>query len=177
MHNLGDSFGFRRSDESLFSGAEGGFKVPAGATGWKQGDLVTIDPANPGYLKLAAANSPLVPGVTGLLVQYDQLFVTAGLTRDVVHNTRDLSEIVPGAPAVIATGAGLKVWVKNLAAVTGAGRRNYSTETRCTATGIAVGDKIAWDGSKYVETATAAATIGTVTGEISSAGFTFVLNA
>lgn len=177
MHNLGDSFGFRRSDESLWSGAEGGFKVPADATDWKQGDLVTIDPANPGYLKLADAGAALVPGVTGLLVQYDQLFVSAGLTRDVVYNTRDLGAIVPGAPAVIATGAGLKVWVKNLAAVTGSGRRNYPAETRCVATGIALGDSVSWDGAKYVETADTAAVIGTVTGEITSAGFTFVLNA
>lgn len=177
MHNLGDSFGFRRSDESLWSGAEGGFKVPADATDWKQGDLVTIDPANPGYLKLAAAGALLVPGVTGLVVQYDQLFISAGLTRNEVYNTRDLGVIVAGAPAVIATGAGLKVWVKNLAAVTGSGRRAYPAETRCTATSIAVGDKISWDGAKYVETTDPTKTIGTVTGEITSAGFTFVLNA
>ena len=176
MHNLGDSFGFRRSDETLWSGAEGGFKVPADAN-WKQGDLVTIDPANPGYLKLAAAGALLVPGVTGLVVQYDQLFISAGLTRNEVYNTRDLGVIVAGAPAVIATGAGLKVWVKNLAAVTASGRRAYPAETRCTATSIAVGDKISWDGAKYVETTDPTKTIGTVTGEITSAGFTFVLNA
>lgn len=176
MHNLGDSFGFRRSEESLWTGAEGGFKVPASGT-FLQGDLVEIDPASPGYLKKSAANAPLIPGFRGLLVQTDQLFVSAGLTRPEIYNTRDLSAVVNDAYAVIATGAGLKVWVKNLLAVTGAGRRNYAAETRCDVTGIVLGDLVAWDGSKYVETATAANAVGRVTGEITASGFTFVLNA
>jgi hypothetical protein len=177
MHNLGDSFGFRRSDEILWSGAEGGFKTPVGVT-LLQGDMVEIDPASPGYLKKSLTNLPLVPGVRGLLVQYDQLFVESGLTRPVIFNTRDLSTTIEDTYAVIATGAGLKVWVKNLAAVTTGARRHYSAETRCTVASVAVGDLIGWDGSKFVEvTSPITVAIGTVTGEVTASGFTFTLNA
>lgn len=175
MHSLGDSFGFRRSDEDLHSGAEANFKVPTTGT-FLQGDVVEIDPANPGYLKKSATDLPLVPGVRGLLVQYGQLFITPGLTRPLVFNTRDLSTVINDAAAVIVTGAGIKVWVKNLTAVTGvAGRRSYAAETRVTLAGLAVGDLVQWDGSKFIEATAPANAVGTVT-KVTSTGVEFTLN-
>lgn len=175
MHNLGDSFGFRRSDEILHSGAEANFKVPVSGA-FLQGDLVEIDPASPGYLKKSATDKPLVPGVRGLLVQYGQLRIEPGLTGTVVFNTRDLSKVVNDAPAVIVTGAGIKVWVKNLASVSAPGRRAYSAETRVTLASLAVGDLVQWDGSKFVEATAPANAIGTVT-KVTSSGAEFTLNA
>ena len=199
MHNLGDSFGFRRSYEDFWSGAEGGYKLPLDPAGGNvlsnllQGDLVTVDlttttvsPTMNGALKKAPADTVLVPGFTGLVVQYDQLFISAGLTRPVIFQTRDLSQLIPNTYAVIATGAGLKVWVRNLPAVTGPNRRNYPAETRCALTGesgavAAPGALVAWDGAKYVPTTNEAHAIGTITGEVYTTaggeGFTFVLNA
>jgi hypothetical protein len=174
MHNLGDSFGFRRSDEDLHSGAEANFKVPVSGT-FLQGDVVEIDPASPGYLKKSATDLPLVPGVRGLLVQYGLLRVSVGLVGQEIFNTRDLSKVFNDAPAVIVTGAGLKVWVKNLAAVTTAGRRPYSAETRVTLAGLAVGDLVQWDGSKFIEATAPANAIGTVT-KVTSTGAEFTLN-
>jgi hypothetical protein len=175
MHNLGDSFGFRRSDEILHSGAEANFKVPVSGT-FLQGDVVEIDPASPGYLKKSATDLPLVPGVRGLLVQYGQLRVSPGLTRSEIFNTRDLSAVINDAPAVIVTGGGIKVWVKNLAAQTGvAGKRNYAAETRVTLSGLAVGDLVQWDGSKFIEATAPANAIGTVT-KVTSSGVEFTLN-
>jgi hypothetical protein len=174
MFNLGDSFGFRRSAEFLFSGAEGRFSVPVSGS-FLQGDLVEIDPASAGYVIKSATDKVLLPGVRGLLVQVDQLFIEPGLTRNVVFNTRDLSAVINDAPCVIATGAGLKVWVKNLASVTGtAGRRSYSAETRCSLTSLAVGDFVKWDGTKFVKGASAGVSVGVCTA-LQSAGFEFTL--
>lgn len=177
MHSFGRSFGLRKSDEDLQSGAEGGFRVPLTGT-FLQGDLVEIDAASPGYLKKSADGAPLVPGVRGLVLQYDQLFKTPGVTGPRVYTDRSLSQVINGELAVILTGAGIKAWVRNLAAVTAsAGHLGWAAETRCTATGIALADMVKWDGDKYVKTSTAAEAIGQVTGEISATGFAFVLNA
>jgi hypothetical protein len=175
MHNFGDSFGFRRSDEILHSGAEANLKVPATGT-FLQGDVVELDPANPGYVKKSAANAPLVPGIRGLLVQYGELRNEPGLTRNVIHNTRDLSAVVNDAQTVVVTGAGIKVWVKNLAQVTaGSGRRAYAAEDRITLASLVLGDLVAWTGTKFARTTDAAAAIGTVT-KVTATGAEFTLN-
>lgn len=181
MHSLGDSFGFRRSDEDLHSGAESNFKVPATQVAeeqvYLQGDLVEIDSASPGYVVRSAADAPLVPGVRGLLVQYGQLLVSAGLTRNTIFQTRDLSEVVLDAPTVIVTGAGIKVWVKNLDAVAaGTGRRTYAAEERCDTASVTLGSLVKWDGNKFVHTTDADKAVGTVT-SVTADGFEFVLNA
>lgn len=174
MHNFGDSFGFRRSDEILHSGAEANLKVPTTGT-FLQGEVVELDPANPGYVKRSATDLPLVPGIRGLLVQYGQLRLEPGLVGQVIFNTRDLSRVVNDAATVVVTGAGIKVWVKNLAAVTaGGGRRTYGAETRVTLAGLAIGDWVKWDGTKFVEGLEANA-IGTVT-KVTADGVEFTLN-
>lgn len=173
MHNFGDSFGFRRSDEILHSGAEANLKTPTTGT-FLQGDLVEIDAANPGYVKRSAANAPLIPGVRGLLVQYGELRNEPGLTGTVVFNTRDLSQVVNDRQMVIVTGAGIKVWVKNLDAVSTAGRRAYAAETRVTLTAMVVGDLVAWDGTRFARTIDPAAAIGTVT-KVTATGAEFTL--
>lgn len=182
MRNFGDSFGFRRLTDDFMSGAEGGFKVLTGAS-LLQGDLVEIDPAHPGYLVKSASGAVLVPGFRGILVQRDEM-LDPKLNRLPVVNTRDLSQIVPERHAIIMTGAGIKVWYKNLAADTRTGYRNYAAETRLDLTGIVVGSTVGWDGSKYVATraasqgVTAIPAIGTVTlVESDGSGFEFTLNA
>ena len=72
MTNYGPSVGFRVSAEEFRSGAEGRQRVPLTAVGpnaIRQFDLVTFDPANPGFLRKAPADSPIEPGYTGLAVQ------------------------------------------------------------------------------------------------------------
>ncbi len=159
--DYGLNFGFRRSDESMRSGTEGRLKVPAVGT-FYQGDVVTFDPANPGFLKKAAANDPILAGYTGLLIQeegWDFSIYQAGPTidsfqRGLVRNSR---------LAAIWTGAGLKVWLKNTAASARADGRSVLARTVVTATGVAVGDLLAWDGTKFIETATAAQAFARVT--------------
>lgn len=158
--DYGLCFGFRRSDESMRSGNEGRLKVPA--TGdYFQGDLVEFDPANPGYLKHSADAAPIEPGFRGLLIQeegWDTSIYEAApgdsFTRGTVRN---------GRLASIWTGAGLKVWLKNLAAQTRADGRVIDARTIVTATGTVIGDMLKWDGAKYVETATAAEAVARVT--------------
>lgn len=174
MHSFGDSFGFRRSNEHLHSGPESRHRIPATETDWLQGDLVTIDPASGGYLKVAAANSPVVPGFTGLLIQFEEHVTADEINQYGILNTRDLSRTRPGLLANIVTGAGLKVWVKNLSADTRAGRKSYDAETRVDLTGIAVGDTVGWDGTKYVKVTNADYVVGTVT-QVTSSGIEFVL--
>lgn len=178
MHNFGDSFGFRRSSEYLWSGPESRFRVPVAATAatyWLQGNVVTIDPAAPGYLKIAADNDPIIPGVTGLLIQYDRFITPDGFTTFPDTRTRDLSRVVPGLLANIVTGAGIKVWVKNLdAVVASTTRKGYDAEARVDLTSVDVGDYIGWSGTDFEVKATAATAIGTVT-SVTTTGCEFTL--
>jgi hypothetical protein len=71
MTDYGLNFGFRRTlgDASV---REGRYRVPK--TGdFYQGDLVTIDHAAPGFVKKAAADAKIEPGVTGFLIQEFEL--------------------------------------------------------------------------------------------------------
>lgn len=168
MQSYGNSFGFRRSSEYLFSGPENA-RIPLVFTGL-QGDLVTLDPATGGdgvlstnFLKIADAGSPIVPGVTGLLIQREEFITSDEINRYAILNTRDLSRVRNGQLAMIVTGAGLKIWLKNLAAVTTANYKAYSAETRVTLTGLAVGDKLKWTGTVYAKTTVATEVVATVT--------------
>jgi len=158
--DYGFNFGFRRSDESMRSGTEGRLKVPATGT-FKQGDLVTFDPANPGYIKKAAANSPIEAGFTGLLIQEDAWNIP--LNGNQVINTQDLDVVWNDALCAIWTGAGLKIWLKNTAATANRGQRARAAVTKFTMGTLVIGDLIAWDGSKYVETADPTVAVGRVT--------------
>jgi len=157
--DYGLNFGFRRSDESMRSGTEGRLKVPATGT-YKQGDLVTFDPANPGFIKKAAANSPIEPGFTGLLIQEDAWDIP--LNGNQVLNTYDLDVVHNSALCAIWTGAGLKVWMKNTPATNNRGQRARDAVTKFTMGSLVIGDLLAWDGSKYVETADPAAAVARV---------------
>lgn len=178
MHCFGDSFGFRRSSEYLWSGPESRFRIPTTATAatyWLQGNVVTLDPDNAGELKIAADDAPIVPGVTGLLIQYDRFISPDNFTTFPVTRTRDLSQVKPGLLANVVTGAGIKVWVKNLDAVAAsATRKGYDAEVRVDLTGLVVGSYIGWSGTDFEVKATAATAIGTVTA-VTSTGCEFTL--
>lgn len=146
--DYGLNFGFRRSDETMRSGNEGRQKVPAAGT-FHQGDLVELDPANPGFIKMSAAGAPIEPGFRGLLIQeegWDASIYEAApgdsFTRGLVRNGRLCS---------IWTGAGLKIWLKNTAAQTRADGRAIEAREVITETGLAIGDLVEWDGAKFVE--------------------------
>jgi len=145
--DYGLNFGFRRSDESVRS-SEGRLRTPATGAVLLQGTLVTIDPANPGFLKVAAANAPVVPGVTGLLVQeeFDRSIYESDRVDSFVLGLTKKNRL-----SVITTGAGTKFWLANTAAQNRADGRSIAAVTMFSATGIALGDSIGWDGAKYVK--------------------------
>lgn len=148
--DYGLNFGFRRSDES-FSIREGRFRTPKTGTELLQGCLVTIDPANPGHLKKAAANAKGVSGLVGLLVQEEShigsVFEAAPYLG---HDSLDLGTTKNDQPSVMWSGAGVKVWLKNTPAYS-RGNRTKDAVTVVSLTGVAVGDSLGWDGSKFVE--------------------------
>src|SRR5215212_7774430 len=156
--DYGLNFGFRRSDESMRLGTEGRLKVPATGT-YRQGDLVTFDPANPGFIKKAAANTPVEPGFTGLLIQEDAWDIPVNGNQ--VLNTYDLDVVHNDALCAIWTGAGLKVWMKNTPATTNRGQRARDAVTKftmgVTATGppatapLAIGDYLGWTGTVFAQ--------------------------
>lgn len=158
--DYGLNCGFRRSDESMRSGTEGRLKVPAAGT-FKQMDLVTFDPANPGYMKKAAANTPIEAGYTGLLIQEDAW--NTPVNGNPVLMTYDLDVVYNDATAAIWTGAGLKVWLKNTGATANRGQRARAAVTKVTVAGLVIGDLLAWDGAKYVETADPTVAVAKVT--------------
>lgn len=182
MHSFGNSFGFRRSNEHLHSGPQSA-RIPLTFIGL-QGDLVTIDAASGStlgvpYLKVAPANSVIEPGVTGLLVQYEEFITADGINRESILNTRELSRVRVGQLANIVTGAGLKIWLKNLPAVVTSGSlqyKAYGAETRITMTSLVLGDMVKWTGTVYARTTTAAESIGRVT-RVTTTGAEISLNA
>lgn len=145
--DYGLNFGFRRSDESLRV-SEGRYKTPATGSLLLLGTLVTIDNANPGYLKAAPANAPVLPGVTGLLVQeeiWDRTIYEAQRVDSFVIGVAKANRL-----SVISTGGGVKFWLKNTVAQDRADGRHINAVTMFTATGIAVGKGLAWDGTYWV---------------------------
>ena len=157
--NYGNGFGFRRSYLGVQEGRQ---KVPATGT-FKQGDVVTLDPANPGFIKLAPANAPVSPGVTGLLVQEDSFL--PGYFENPIHGTNDFEgQVYNGRQCAIWTGDNLKVWYRNVPAKPARnGRPAVAAQTRIPATGLNVGDFIAWDGAKFVKGTDETTAIGRVT--------------
>ncbi len=153
MSDYGKNFGFRRSEPSV---REGRLSVPA--TGdFYQGDLVTYDPANAGQLKRAGAGAAVVAGFTGLLIQEEGWDVSAFGAPVVDSNSK--GKALNSHPAVIMTGAGLKVWLKNTDAVSYHGR-SIPARAAVDLTGVnAVGQELEWDGSGYQLKATGAAVL------------------
>lgn len=145
--DYGLNFGFRRSDESVLT-REGRLKVPTTGT-FRLGSLVTFDPANPGYLKAAAANEVGEGGTVGLLVQ-EEIW-----DRSIYAPTRIDSFYLGVARnnrlAVLVSGPGGKVWLKNTAAQTRADGRVIAAVQMVDLTAVAVKDYLAWDGTKFVK--------------------------
>lgn len=147
--DYGLNFGFRRSDETMAI-REGRFKTPVGSA-LRIGTAVEIDPTNPGYLRQCAANRPLVPGVSGLLVQEEShigsIFDAA---PNMGHDSYDLGIAKPDQLSVIWGGAGTKVWFQNTAAYA-RGNRSRAAVQMLDPTGLTVGDSLGWDGDTWVE--------------------------
>lgn len=145
--DYGLNFGFRRSDESVLV-REGRLKVPVTGT-FRLGSLVEFDASSAGYLKQSAANAVGEGATCGLLVQ-EEIW-----DRSIYAPTR-IDSFYYGVArnnrlAVIAAGAGAKVWFKNTAAQTRADGRSISAVTMLDLTSVAVGDYLKWDGSKFVK--------------------------
>lgn len=158
--DYGRNFGFRRSDESMLSGREGRLRVPATGT-YLQGDLVTFDPANPGFIKKADANTPIEPGYTGFLIQEDAWDLP--LHGDQVMNSWALGQVKNARLCAIWTGAGIKTWMRNTDASQLIGGVAHAAVTRFTMGSLVIGDYLGWDGTKYVEVASAATAVARVT--------------
>lgn len=145
MSDYGKNFGFRRSEPSY---REGRLRVPA--TGdFYQGDLVTYDPANEGFLKHAADGAAVVGGFTGLLIQEEGW--TGSVFEAPVQDTHSKGKALNGKQAVFMTGAGLKIWLRNTAAETRFDGRAIAARSVLTMTSVdAIGDELQWNGTKWV---------------------------
>lgn len=144
--DYGLNFGFRRSDENS-AVREGRFKTPVGSA-ILMGTPVEIDPASAGYLKQSAANAAPVTGKSGLLVQEESHVL--GLFDLTEHDSLDLGVAKPDKYSIIWSGQGTKVWLRNTAAYNKNGRTK-SAVTVLDTTGVAVGDRLGWDGAKWIK--------------------------
>lgn len=160
--DYGLNFGFRRSDEHLLSGREGRQKVPATGT-YKQGDFVTLDPANPGYIMKAAANTPIEPGYSGFLIQEDAW--DHGIHDNQVMNSHYLADVKNARLCAIWTGAGAKVWMRNTDETTKIGGLTWPAVSRFTMGGtpLAIGDYLGWTGTTYAKVGSAATAVARIT--------------
>ena len=160
--DYGLNFGFRRSDESMAT-REGRFKTPATGDPLLIGTPVQLDPAAPGYLKVCGAAAKPLSGGFGLLVQEEnhipQLFDRVDAMG---HDSYDLGLARIDQLSVMWAGVGTKVWYRNTDEYT-RGTRHKDAVTFLLLTGVAVGDQLAWDGSKWIEAAAADTAWMTVT--------------
>lgn len=148
MTNYGPNFGFRRSGGDSAT-REGKYLVPADVTDLRQGEVVEIDVANPGFIKRAAADTALKQGWSGLLIQEEGW--NESIFEKPQHDTHDMGFIRPGMRCTIWTGAGELIWVKNTAAITRPGR--VIPAHTLVAAGLVVGDNVVWDGTKFAKAA------------------------
>lgn len=148
--DYGLNFGFRRSDESMAT-REGRFKTPATGTALLIGTAVELDAATPGYLKACAASSAPVTGLRGLLVQEESHL---GSVFDAVpylgHDSLDLGTAKKDQLSVMWAGVGTKVWMRNTALYT-RGSRSKAAVNFVDLTGVAVGDSLGWNGTRWAE--------------------------
>lgn len=151
--DYGLNFGFRRSSEEVRV-AEGRYKTPV-ASALLLGTMVEIDAATPGYLKASAANTAVVPGYSGLLLQ--ELDFDRSVLSDTDWAGMDsfsLGVAKANRLSLITSGAGTKVWLKNTAGSTRADGRVIPARTIYTAAGATVGVDIGWTGTVWASTAT-----------------------
>jgi hypothetical protein len=150
--DYGRNFGFRRSDE-VVRVSEGRFRTPASGAALLIGTAVTVDPANKGFLKPAAASADVVPGVTGLLVQEEAHWNSIYEVHALDSNYLGVAK--KNTLSVITTGAGTKVWFKNTTAASRLdGRQTPGVSLVDFTGGIAVGDTLGWNGTRFVKSAT-----------------------
>ena len=150
--DYGLNFGFRRSDESMAI-REGRQKTPASGNPLHLGTAVELDGANPGYLKQSAAATKPISGMHGLLVQ-EESHLTNALVDVAGHDSYDLGWAKKNQLSTIWAGNGTKVWFKNTPAYS-RGDRSKAAVTMVDLTGVAIGDFLGWDGTKWVESADA----------------------
>lgn len=160
--NYGLNFGFRRSDESVRSIAEGRFKTPAGGNALLLGTAVEIDPASAGYLKVSSANAALVPGFSGLLVQ-EEIFIRS------FYEQQELDSFSLGVAkkdklSVLTSGSGTKVWLKNTGAQSRADGRSIAAVNIWVTSTVTVGTYLGWNGTAWAHTTTPAEYWFVVTG-------------
>lgn len=168
--DYGLNFGFRRSDESV-AVREGRYKTPASGSALLLGTLVSIDTASAGFLKQAVSAAPVVPGFTGLLVQeeiWDRSIYEAQRVDSFSLGVAKANRL-----SAIWTGAGVKFWLKNTASQTRADGRVIPAVTMFTATSVAAGRGLAWDGTFWIDVSspTAATAIATVLSYDSTNGY------
>jgi hypothetical protein len=151
--DYGRNFGFRRSDETMAI-REGRQKVPAVGV-FKQGMCVVIDPANPGFLKLGAANEKAVPGFSGMLIQED-VWDRSHYGRQVLDSFA-LDEVLNNRLATIWSGAGTKVWMRNTVGQNRVDGRVIGAAGLLDAPeGMTAGEYLGWTGTKWGVVADAA---------------------
>lgn len=170
MSDYGLNFGFRRSDETARQASEGRFKTPAITNPLTQfplllGTLVEIDPANPGYLKQSAANAPLITGWSGLLLQELEWYRSIYESDAALVDSLMKGIAKPNKLAVITSGSGCKIWLKNTATVNRADGRTVSGRTIVDPT-VALGQSLGWNGASWAIAGqlTQTATLSTATG-------------
>ena len=152
--DYGLNFGFRRSDESMAI-REGRQKTPKTGAALLLGTAVEIDPANPGYMKQSAANAAPVSGLHGLLVQEESHLGSVFQAAPYLgHDSYDLGTAKLDQLSVIWAGSGTKVWFKNTPAYA-RGQRSKAAVQIVDLTGVNVGDKLGWNGTKWAKNATA----------------------
>lgn len=160
--NYGPAFGFRRSDETL-AVREGRQRVPATGT-YLQGQAVIFDAAAPGYLKLAAADEPSTPGYVGVLVQEEAHIFSSYDNQFIDYYA--LSAVKNNRLAIIWSGSGGKIWLKNIASGTRKDGRAYEAITMIAGSGAtwpALGDYLGWNGTAWKKAAGASTALGRVT--------------
>lgn len=145
--DYGLNFGFRRSDESMRV-AEGRNRTPAGSS-LVLGTAVEIDPANPGFLRQAAASAAPRTGVCGLLLQ--ELDWDVSIYDSPIMDSFDRGVAKGGRLSVITNGAGVKVWFRNTAQINRADGRVIPARSLVDFTGLALGSALLWNGTAWAD--------------------------
>lgn len=148
--DYGLNFGFRVSDES-YRRSNGRVKTPATGAALLLGTAVEVDPANPGYLRVAATAAKPRTYTCGLLVQEEAWDFSIYQTN--IIDSFSLGVAKPNRLSVITNGAGTKVWFRNTTSQTRADGRVIPAVTIFDATNVAVGRGLAWDGTKWIDVA------------------------
>lgn len=151
--DYGLHFGFRRSDET-YRVAEGRFRTPATGASLLIGTCVEIDPANPGYVRPAAANAPARTGICGVLLQeeFDVSIFEVGEVDSYMRGTAKKNRL-----SVITNGPGMKVWFKNVTGLNRADGRVTNSVNIVDLTGVTVGSQLGWNGTRWAVAASPAA--------------------